>query len=277
MRILLVTTGRMERAGLGPALSSHFRGTHEFVLSQRDSDGFTSARLPVRGLIEREDSTLRRLVATMASGVTLDRRGDRFDFVVALDDLELTNADQPELVVDALAKAVDAHVERYASHSNSGAAERLVKRLREKVSFHLTVPMTESWFFADPPALTRAGVVAAREIHTDHDRFEEFSTSDVSFLRERGEQYRDHPKRYVEHLCERSGVEDVTYQETRGGVTALRALDFERALEHPMPFLARLLDDLYRMVDEPAPKWLVATDGPCHFGSGGRARRLRNV
>jgi hypothetical protein len=120
-------------------------------------------------------------------------------------------------------------------------------------------------------------VPGGRLVETDHERYEEFSTSDPVFVQAPGQKHRNHPKKYLAHLSEREGVAEVGYREAEEGAAALAKLAFDRALNHSMPFLTRMMEDLYLMLEEPLPPWLHATRGPCAVASAGKDARLRNL
>ena len=163
MRVALVPTGRTEWHGMGAALARLFPA-HDFyaVPSPEEMDshpegfpcnGFTSSRLTKDAPLPE---AARDLVERAAQEALGDRRREAADLVVVIDDLELTNADQPEQVVRVFRKAVEQHLGGLGRH-----AVRTAAVLQEKVSFHLIVPMIEAWFFGrgistTPPVRTCA-------------------------------------------------------------------------------------------------------------------------
>lgn len=255
--VRLVVTGELERAGLAHALARVFPDTEFETLSGGVGKGFTSGRvIPVeRGPVPSNAEKLAQHVVAevVATGSRLRRRAD---LVVAVEDLELGNADRAPVVVEALRSGVRHHVERV----NSDPAERarVLKAVRERASFHIAAPMIESWLFGEPAALDRAGRAANRTslFHRGACDPERFVVEDAAYvavpacpkpswahsplLRPR------HPKKYVAFLADARGDGTSVYKETTTGAAALSALDWAAVLSVPgqFPFLRALLCDL---------------------------------
>src|SRR5205823_2158383 len=141
--------------------------------------------------------------------------------------------------------------------------------MRERASFHLAVPMLESWFFADPASLARAGVPADRlpaRLRPSVDP-EFIEVSDLPYAsddgahctemlaRNQGRPARQHqrppwalaplpaipdlrrerhPKAYLAWLCRNAQHPRCsTFRESEGGVAALIELNWRRVLAHP--------------------------------------------
>ena len=68
--------------------------------------------------------------------------------MIGIEDMELCNAETPRDITGALRDAVKYNLENWGDITERG---RLADRLRNCCSFHLMVPMTEAYFFADPP------------------------------------------------------------------------------------------------------------------------------
>lgn len=254
--VVLIPTGSMEHAALGPALGRLF--THaDFQVQppERHLDGFTSGDVTARpnaaGVLRNEDKLAARLVAS----VDVPRPPD---FACVVEDLELCNDAHPERVVEAFVDAVRRHLAHHP-WSTASREQRARERLRDLCSFHIFRPMTEAYFFGDPAALTRAGAQrpAILPVHLD---LEAFETCDQAFLdlprdlrpkqqrriKDRPERRR-HPKSYLHYLCDPTlDDRNARYRETVGGAAALRELDWQSVLSTPphCPFLHALLDDL---------------------------------
>lgn len=277
--VTLFVTGRLEEIALADSLRQVFDGV---LFETRRLDGFTSARLPRERAADDKvryvDSIAGHLVAEAFPG----RTGKPPDLVVAVDDLELANVDQPKVVVDHLKGAVRDHVER---SFQAGARDRAYDAVRERCSFHLLCPMTEAYFFGEPAALTRAGTVRASLFAEATADVEAFDVDDPTFLEPpdvahegdwRRADRRRHPKRYLKFLTDADGDGSGTYRETRGGVAALRTLAWSDVFRHRdrACFARSLFEDLAdglgraspHLGDVAAVTWLP-----------GRAGILRNV
>ncbi len=162
MRVALLPTGRTEWHGLAIALQRLFRA-HEFYALPEPTvfhsmrgpfNGFTSSTLTERHEREYLPESALELVGLAAREALGDgAHREAADDVVVIDDLELANRHQPDRAVRVFRRAVEHHLEGL-----QGTRKRTETALRERVSFHLVVPMIEAWFFGDPQALRRAGV-----------------------------------------------------------------------------------------------------------------------
>src|SRR4029079_18822145 len=128
---------------------------HDFV-SRPHLDGFTSARLPPTPPLARVPLNLDKLAATLIGVFDPGNRRDRPrpDFAVAVEDVELANADDPARITAALRETLSRRLA--ALPANAATLDRLREELQGKVSFHLMSPMTEAYFFADAAAFARA-------------------------------------------------------------------------------------------------------------------------
>jgi hypothetical protein len=226
-------------------------------------------------------SNLDKLIRELASAVHPGRDGTPFDRAVLLEDLELANLDQPEVVVDEVRRAVRAHLE-WLSEERPTFAERVCRALRERASFHLAVPMVESWFFADPGGLARAGVPAVRlppcVVAGDAEALRVLDTEYLaddgmgcsrwrSLPPDRQRDYRPvwliardwrerHPKAYLSWLCRDPAERRCTaYREVDGGRVALEGLEWADALrvaEH-CRYLRSLVCDLAESLEVVLP------------------------
>jgi hypothetical protein len=267
----------MELHGLGRCLERLFPA-HDFevVELERDAhdrprpfDGFTSSRLatPLRAPTD-PPSNLSKLVQAMASELVPGRAGKPADLCIVLDDLELTNLDQPGRVVDAIRHEVRLHLEEL-QRRRPQLAPRVARGLLHGGSFHFAVPMIEAWLFADPAGVTAVGVPSDRRPRLVQGRDpEQFLTEDPEYAtaddaecvalaskrrrrRQRAAWVRPdrtrHPKAYLSWLCRDPSEADCTrYHETESGAAALRQLDWPSVARRPdhMRYARALLADL---------------------------------
>jgi hypothetical protein len=268
MRVAVLPTGHMEWLALPAALQRLFPD-HEFYAvpdqTQYESigprRGFTTSALQGKSCPVAGRAT--ELVANAALEALGDRHKDPADLVVVLEDLELCNEGQEEVVARYFRHAVKHHLadERVARH-----AKRTAQVLRDRVSFHLAVPMIESWLFADDEALRRAGVPPGRTPRLRAEmELERFETADPEYAlatqalcphtpwqeknarpKWSGEDRRRHPKGYLQWLClDPTSKKCTTYAEAEGGAAALRDLAWERVSEREgISYLAAMLEDL---------------------------------
>jgi hypothetical protein len=291
VRVALIPTGVMELLGLRDCLARLFP-RHDFeaiplvparpgTSPEPFSQSFTTRHRPTVDV----PTTLAKLVQELA-GQIYPRRRDAADVAIVVDDLELFNLDQPAAVVGAVRQGVREHVER-SPLAPADKAE-LARCLRERASFHLAVPMTEAWFFADPGSLARNGVPPNRPARlradVDPEAFESddpaYSADDGSacltiadrnrrrrenrrapwlitaqpdvswFVRER------HPKAYLQWLCcEPHDNQCTGWRESKAGAEALRGLDWGAVLSNPAhcAYARALIDDLADALGEPLP------------------------
>jgi hypothetical protein len=255
-RVQLIVTGELERLGLHLSLRRLFASTGadvEFLPPLKTQD-FTSNRV---GTLLTGPMALRSLAAKLAtalvSTVYPGRGGaQQADYVIAVDDLELSNADQPAHVLEYLRHAIRAHVEAHFPAAATRA--RVSQALSERGSFHFLVPMAEAYFFGEPAALVRAKAHRAPNRFDPHARdLEDFEVDDPDYLspapagapwnvtpRHR------HPKNYVRFLCDPTGTQTRVYRETQEGLAALTQLDWPAVLQHEEhgAFARALIDDL---------------------------------
>ncbi|WP_156040955.1 hypothetical protein [Chondromyces apiculatus] len=251
----------------------------------------------------------------LASEVHPGRDGHAADLAVLLDDLELENADQPEIVVASVRAAVKQHLEALRQRESAAKAQRVEQALRERASFHLAAPMIEAWLFADPASLPLAGVGPDRlppKLRPGVDP-EAFETDDLAFSQDDGTTcaafhaqnarrrkperllwmlperfnlpgYRRelHPKAYLSWLCRNptEAQRGSTYRESHGGAAGLRALSWEQVLRTPAhaKFARALIHDL---ADALGPPTLTLPSGEEYpllaRSSAPRDRALRNL
>jgi hypothetical protein len=279
MRVSLIPTGQAELQGLASALQARYH-EHDFVGVADESRGSAGgSRQPYSGIssyrlgedrVAHPPESAVELIGRSVQEALGDRDTRPSDLVVILDDAELANADQPERMVAVMRSAVMRHIE---SIRVVRTRERTATVLREKVSFHIAMPMLEAWFFADPNALERAGVRpdAIPRFNEDWDP-ECFDVNDDGYLsalegdckawsclpaeKQRklrpkwlgaGER-KKHPKGYLQWLCIEPGDRKCTrYSEAECGATALAGIQWDLLLRGPrgrMRFLRAMVEDI---------------------------------
>ncbi len=279
-RIHFVVTGDAEYIALGSALEQLFP---DVKFTVQKVNGLTSSRLPTP-----TESTTKavELVSAMLAAIDIGRARTPADYAVALDDLELENADQPQVVLQHVRLAVERCINqppevevvargsrRRFRHLANPQARRAA--LSERCSFHLAAPMLEAWFYGELAALRRAGVSEATKVVFDKHTcdIEKFVTSDEVFLNPMSTLYwahrtpekrSKHPKDYIKYLRDPLGIARGRrrYRENRDAVAALECLDWAQ-ITTPGQYarmVAALLDDLSAMVGLP----LSFTPGVLH-------------
>jgi hypothetical protein len=233
LAVALIVTRDMEQHGLAASLKKVFP---EVEFSVQKVDSFTSAKVTwppptARGV----RSALEKYVTALLAALDPGRRVPRPDYVFGTDDLELENRQRPEAVIEAVRHAVAAELERRRAGINADSYDKLVARVKERCSFHLFVPMTEAYFYADPDALRATGCARQPVLVPDRD-VELFQTTDPAYLAAPPQQAPSwacdpgtrafHPKRYLQFL-----LAPLPYSETAAGVSALRAINWRVVLE----------------------------------------------
>lgn len=251
-RIALITTGMLEYQHLGTSLQKVFPDV-EFISHYADS--ITSSRM------KRLDPNAELPLATQAyrlAGKLVEevlqgrdvRSSKRSDFAIVIDDLELENLDQPAVVVEIFHQAVEKYLldRRWTGHPQESKARN---KILESCSFHLLVPMLESYFFGDTAALTSLGLTPPLQLQPGRD-LEAFSVIDEAYLatatETRGREFlSSHPKHYLKHLLATGG-----YRETRQGAWALQSLNWLTVLQATpqVRFLRSLFVDIAEMIGE---------------------------
>jgi hypothetical protein len=229
-RVQLIVTGDMELAALAASLRHAFpESTLDFLPTQKVQD-FTSIRLGshpgrVPGLKTRAQQMAQAIVSAVAPGRFLN---STLDLVLAVDDLELVNVDQPHVVTAYLAREIELTIkDRQLLKSDETRVREL---LRSRASFHLFVPMPEAYFYAEPAALVRAGARTASRFDVALRDTEAFEVDDPSYrgwLEKRAPQAVEphrHPKQYLRYLCDPAASIERAYRETKEGARALEEL-----------------------------------------------------
>ncbi len=273
MRVALITTGKTELLGLPDALTRLFPGhTFEAVedVPGRAFWSFTSNRLPVPPAPYpfMVDKIIARAVAMVDPRVS-----DTPDMVLVLDDLEMANLDQPDVVAEVFRDALGRHLKGYEPNVELIAAMR--SEVARKVSFHLAVPMIESWIFADPQGPHRAGVGTATPVRVRDGDVEDFQTVDAAYAaaddeacpewckrrRPSGDRPKwlgagdrtKHPKGYLQWLMrDGSKITCTTYREAKEGVDALKGIDWAEVLKykHRCSFVRSLVADVAALLNQ---------------------------
>lgn len=259
-RVQLVVTGDLEKLAMSASLERALRGAGADVhfLAPFKVDGGTTTRLPPPSEGQMTPRAIERLANALVTQALLapSKSQPVPDLVIGIDDLELGNHDQPEVVVKWLRRAVQENIA--ARYPSMDAAERAREALRCRCSFHLLVPLAESYFFGESDALRRAGVAPGTPVHlvgtdveafeTDHPEFMPIAAARNAVKAAQGMAWwreERHPKRYLEFLLERSD-NTALYDETVQGVAALRTLEWSTvgAAREGVLFVRALFEDI---------------------------------
>ncbi|KHD05747.1 hypothetical protein PN36_22575 [Candidatus Thiomargarita nelsonii] len=135
--IQLIVTGNMEKLVLHKALGNNFPNIAFWEPIQ--SQGFTSVDISlIPPDLIGEEREVDELVTALFNEI---ERRKHADMIIVIDDLETVNFHQPEVVVKYFRGAVNTYMK------NHHLTQRVLKKLREDCSFHLLVPMAETYFF----------------------------------------------------------------------------------------------------------------------------------
>ena len=299
MRVGVITTGKAELAGLHVALARLFP-EHEFSpLPARRPDvpfnGVTSSTISETAPVDVQTAA-GKLVRSAAAAL------EDHDRVIILDDLELENLRQTELVLSYVRDHVAAYLRWFSATYGQAEADVVADMLRTRASFHLAVPMLESWFFADPTALARMNVRAAPKLAptADPEQFQtrdpDYDTDDCSSCTswlaiadpkkkrnncpEWDRSARQlHPKAYLAWLMKDPDNKRCSrYRETEHGARALQGLDWQGALanEGHCAYMRALVLDLSIALDVPLP-WLNDSSRPALTDYKWPGHIMRNI
>lgn len=256
--IRFVVTGDLEKNALRESVARCFPPTNregdrvEWKRPRRVNGATTHRLVPDAEPGAAMTALARALVAEVWEGSSPNEGPPTL--VVAVDDLELANLDQPEVVVAHVRKAVEHEIAR--RQLNQKVETRLRDRIRERCSFHLFCPMVETFFFGDREALVHAGTVRDVETYLVHPDVEQFETSDPDWLPlcksknalkvQQGHdwwRHERHPKHYLEFLVDRNGG---LYDEVIGGKAAFNQLKWPEvpSAEEALPFARAFFEDL---------------------------------
>lgn len=307
MRVAILPTGHMELLALGKALKRRFP-EHEFVTIRQGTgepfSGFCSGRLPVPPGPKANPALVR--IVQQAASLADD---PRYSLILILDDLELDNADQPQIGIASVRHYFEAHLLELSQRLDGASVSKIRKAIQDKVSFHSAVTMIESWLFADPLGAQRAGAEQSRlppKLQPNLDP-EGLRFVDPAYLSDQGaqctcwqklspkkqiehrpmwlkqgidERRSEHPKAAMAWLCINGDEKKCTnYQETHGGAIGLEGLDWATILangEH-MRFLRSMNNDLSELFNDPDnfSKGKTATETELKIRQPNRV--LRNV
>jgi hypothetical protein len=253
--VQLIVTGEMEKIALAKALEQGFPDL-SFLETQK-FDGFTSVTVK-ENIFKPENikSNVDKLADALVAAVDPGRTGIPADMAIVIEDSELENSHQADVIIECFRKAVKQCVcERW---SNRARQEQCFRKIRERCSFHLFVPMTEAYFFGEPEALKRAGAERDSTVSGVNMNVEEFLVSDdADYLNAPlksiywaidSENRKRHPKHYLQYLCDPAGTKKrkERYRETHGGVRALETIDWNAVLKNQeyVTFLRALFADI---------------------------------
>lgn len=265
-RIKLIVTGDSEKAALHRSLAQCFpthtaSGDSVVWDTPRKEAGVTSYRLKAG---KPPSSSMKTLVNAMFAEALNSKqpKGTPPDLVIVVDDVELGNAGQEGVIVQAFQTAVKDKLNALQQQQSASTFSRIQARIQTACSFHLLCPMVESYFFADSATLAVGGVAASispRLLHPTN--VEQFDASpdlhpawQALCQRENSRQHslehlwwqtERHPKHYLSHLLDISGVEG--YFETTLGAQMIQALNWNRMAKTPTdsPIISALLEDIW--------------------------------
>lgn len=260
LRIQLIVTGDMERRALAPSLRAQFppvapNGCAVDWLEPRKLSATTTHRLragqppssPMLGLAKA-------VVVEALRGAT----GQPADLVLAVDDLELHNVDQPDVVCDHFRRAVITALAQHTAGWLTGDQQAARNTVRARCSFHLLSPMVEAVLFGEHAALVRAGCHPAAVPQLRSTDWEDFWCTDPAFLPRCATEnakkagppqpmpwWREerHAKHYLDHLID---LNNGFYDETQQGARALVSLDWPSVPKAPAdcPLVRAMFEDL---------------------------------
>lgn len=264
LRIRFIVTGDLERAAIVPSIGRYFpdanwEGTTVEWAKPRKVHGATTHRL----VADRAPSgPMRALARAVLYERLFGHDGYPADLVIAVDDLELHNFDQPDVVCGHFCAAMNEEIA--AGEHSASKEERIRESVREGCSFHLISPMVESYVFGDHDALVAAGCASEVEPVLVHPDVERFESADEQWRDEWGETnarmqsqmpwWREerHAKHYLEHLVNRNGA---IYDEVVNGSVAFGGLMWPGVPhDHSAVAFARaLFEDLAAWFGTPNP------------------------
>jgi hypothetical protein len=283
-RVALIVTGRLERDGLPSALKRLFP---EVEFASEPVEGFTSSRVTVAPAHTNRPASILTNAEKMAQAMMLaldpGRREVPADYAFAIEDLELANDDQPDTVVNVFREAVRSRLPHL--HGTAYRQNRCEEQVPLRCSFHLVRPMIEFYLYADPDALIRAGAQRLAILRSDSD-LEDFETDDpdyraiINSTPGTPQTRLRHPKWYLRWLCDPTCLREQAYKETKGGLAAVRELDWSRVLGQPdrCPFLRSLIVDLADALGRSLPfSDLGGNPLTSRHNPGRRNATLRNI
>ncbi len=229
-RVQLIVTGDMELAAFAASLRHAFSEVKlEFLPTLKVQD-FTSIKLGIHpGHVPGQKTRAQQMAQAIVSAFEPGRFLNAIpDLVLAVDDLELANMDQPHVVTAYLAREIELTLkDRKLLRSDE---TRVREHLRSRASFHLFVPMPEAYFYSEPAALARAGAKAQSRFDVALRDTEDFEVDDPAYrawiekLAPKAVEPHRHPKQYLRYLGDPTASGERAYRETREGAKALEEL-----------------------------------------------------
>lgn len=287
IRIRLVVTGDVEEVALATALRQLFPNTEWSTVKKNAGNSNRLSRTPTKPRSEFVQFVDEMLACGLIERVP---GGQPFDYVLVVDDLELTNVDQPDVALAHLRLAIETRLAQWPTevptipkgknkhwpYPNNGAGGRAY--LRERCSYHLLSPMIESLFFGEHepglttsiqhwPALRRAGAQQPPVFDAHAMDVEQFLTTDPAYYMSdprwstpplSDPTWRSrHPKHYLTFLCDPSGTSWRPYRERTGGKAGLERIHWPSIVAPPKHacFVRAMLEDIADMAGTHLP-WL---------------------
>jgi hypothetical protein len=205
---------------------------------------------------------MRQLAIAAITELEVGRNGTPADLVVVVDDGEIGNLGDGHNIAAHFRLAMTEVIHMRASDPAANAALR--RRVRERVSFHLFMPMVEAHFFLGRAALAECGVAPSVTPLLASSDAEQFESNDPLWLpiclqenaRRAGVapwwRHERHPKHYLQHLLDRS--EAGIYEETSAAAqTALTGTEWGRYGDANGQFVRSLFEDIALWFDVPNP------------------------
>lgn len=272
-RIKLIVTGDSEKAALHRSLAQCFpthtaSGDSVVWDTPRKEAGVTSYQLKVG---KPPLSSMKTLVNAMFAEALNSKQpnGTPPDLVIVVDDVELGNAGQEGVIVQAFQAAVKDKLNALQQQQSASTFSRIQARIRTACSFHMLCPMVESYFFADFATLAVGGVATSVSPRLGHlTNVEQFDASPdphpawqalcQSKNSERQTLYpwwqtERHPKHYLSHLLAISAAP--VYHETTLGARMIQAVNWNRVAKTPTdsPIISALLEDIWDWFGQTPP------------------------
>lgn len=262
-KIQLIVTGDLEKLALHTTLAEHFpdvrNGKHVGWARPRKTYGATSRPLGPPG---QAIGTMKGLALAAIVEAELGGTGVPADLVVVVDDGEVGNMHDGANVVAHFRLAMTEVINARAPGPPANHALRQL--VREKISYHLLMPMVEAHFFVGRPSLSACGVLAGVAPKLANTDVEKFESTDPAWLPEcvasnierQGSapwwRHECHPKHYLQHLVDRSG--GGIYEETSASAQkALALVDWQLNAGADAQFARSLFEDLADWFQVPSP------------------------
>lgn len=264
-RIKLIVTGDSEKAALHRSLEECFpthtvSGDSVVWDTPRKEAGVTSYQLKVG---KPPSSSLIALVNAMFAEALNSKqpKGTPPDLVIVVDDVELGNAGQEGVIVQAFQTAVRDKLNALQQQQSGSTFSRIQARIQTACSFHLLCPMVESYFFADSATLAVGGVAASVSPRLGHPTNVELFDAGpdphpdwLALCQSKNSEQQSlypwwqterHPKHYLSHLLAISAAP--TYHETTLGAQMIQAVNWNRVAKTSTdsPIISALLEDIW--------------------------------